>query len=288
MVEKQDFLETLRRFVDEQDGFILVNELRSHFSGRSRSYVNVCLNSLEKKGLVERLNRNAWRLIEPTSAEATDADIVEAGPEAVETEIVVTSTSLRPLILTPEERIVFDLLTEVKTKCTDKNNGPRFAEDEVRAILQSKKLALTEWISLKDKLFNLGIICPKGKGLKGFIYELNEDLLLDYLTGDNLVKETLWREEKVRENLQTTMGKVRNEALQISEIEEDISRRTQELELARLEVRRIEDDLLRLKTRLETDFPDKDKILAFKELLSSMEHLGEEDTLQFIKSVLGV
>lgn len=47
MAEKHDFLEVVRRFVDE-NGFVLVNELRAHFSDRSRSYVNVCLNSLKK------------------------------------------------------------------------------------------------------------------------------------------------------------------------------------------------------------------------------------------------
>lgn len=282
MAEKSDFLEIARRFVDENE-FVLVNELKTHFSDRSRSYVHVCLNSLKKRGLVERLDRNVWRLIEPTSEE-----VLETTPsiKVVEAEVAEVRP-LRPLVLTPEERVVFDLLTEVKTKCTDKNNGPRFAEDEVQVILQSKKLALTEWISLKEKLCSLGIICPKGKGLKGFIYELNEDLLLDYLTGEHLVKETLWREEKVRANLQSAASQFKQRASEIFSLQEEIQQQEKVVSDIRLEVSKAEERLLNLKRRLDHDFPDRDKVLAFQELLSSMEHLGEEDALQFIKSVLG-
>lgn len=282
MAEKSDFLEIARRFVDENE-FVLVNELKTHFSDRSRSYVHVCLNSLKKRGLVERLDRNVWRLIEPTSEE-----VLETTPsiKVVEAEVAEVRP-LRPLVLTPEERVVFDLLTEVKTKCTDKNNGPRFVEDEVQVILQSKKLALTEWISLKEKLCSLGIICPKGKGLKGFIYELNEDLLLDYLTGEHLVKETLWREEKVRANLQSAASQFKQRASEIFSLQEEIQQQEKVVSDIRLEVSKAEERLLNLKRRLDHDFPDRDKVLAFQELLSSMEHLGEEDALQFIKSVLG-
>lgn len=233
--------------------------------------------------MAEHLNMNTWRLIEPTSEEVPE---ITSSIEVAEVEVAETRL-LRPLILTPEERVVFDLLTEVKTKCTDKNNGPRFAEDDVRVILQGKKLAFTEWVSLKEKLCSLGIICSKGKGLKGFIYELKEDLLLDYLTGDDLVKETLWREEKVRENLQSAASQFKQRAAAIFALQEEIEQQEGVVSAIKLEFAEAEDRLFNLKRKLDREFPDRDKVLAFQDLLSSMEHLGEEDTLQFIKSVLG-
>lgn len=295
------FLEIVSRNLDE-NGFVLIENLKEMFSDKSNSYISVNLNSLMKKGLIEKVSVGKWRLVaaqeknqepqepeeKPNKFEVKPKDTgLKSEAQSIKLMSTESKKDLPILVLTPEEKKVLDLLVEVKTKCLDKSNHSRFTEEGVQQILLEKKIPKKEWETLKKKLTALNIIEAKGVGLKGGIYNLDETLLLEYLTNENLVKETLFREERVRENLHNTISEHKKKVLSISDLENEIKMENEKLEAARLEVRKIEDKLIELKKRLNTEFPDKEKIIATQQLLMSIEFMGEEKAIMFIKNILG-
>lgn len=264
------FLEIVSQNVDEQ-GMLLIPRLKELFADKSSSYVHVSLQHLRKKGLAERIAHNQWRLLK--------ANVYSE-------KITKTLKDLPILILTSEEKSVFYLLADVKIKCLEKNGRSRFNEEGILQILSDRNISVG-WESLKSKLLALKILEAKGLGTKGRIYVVDENLLLEYLTDERLVKETIWREEEVRKNLKSSLEDFKKRAALIADIEHDINTISEKLSVVKLQAQKLENELNSAHERLNAEFPDKDKVLAMKDLINSVENIGTEEALRFFKSILG-
>jgi hypothetical protein len=279
MKKNEEFFEHASSNLDDE-GYIQINRLKEIYLNKSSSFVGVNLNYLKKKGLVKYISPNKWRVV------TSKKDEMDTATQSNKTEEPQQSAAkYQVLILTAPERNVFTLLTEVKIKCPEKNGQPRFNEDSVREILLDKNIPIQEWEGLKTKLLALRIIEAKGIGSKGRIFNLNEDLLLEYLTDETLVKETLWKEELIKQNLDKVLADFKARSVSIIEHENALAKKALEQETARLTVRKLEDELSTMKKVLSTDFPDKDQVIAFQGLLSSIENIGQKATLSFLKNI---
>ncbi|MDD3711028.1 MAG: hypothetical protein PHP37_00250 [Patescibacteria group bacterium] len=257
----------------DNEGVFELETLKKMFPEKGKSYVSAYISIVKGKGLVEKVGKNKWRVVS-SSLEGEEPETLKSAKRKI-------------LVLTREEREIFDLLLEVKTKCPDKSNGPRFTQDGVTEVLTTKNIPEKEWEELKIKLLHLKIIQEKGIGKKGRIFDLDQDLLLEYLTDESLIRISLWQDEKIRERLAQNLSDLRVRAQEILDIENAISRGHEKVALAQLELEELQTGINQMEKRLETEFPDRAKVLAIQSLLDTIEHLGEETTLSFIKTIIG-
>lgn len=279
-MSKLNFFLDVARSQANQEGVVAIEDLARLFPGKSKSYISTNFSLLKGKGLVDKSSPGKWKILNfsaPDRTEKRDEPEKQTGSEQ----------RLRILVLTPEEKLVFDLLAEVQIKCSDKTNGSRFTQNGVIEVLQEKGASEVEWESLKKRLIGLNIIRPEGFGKKGQIFDLDQNLFLEYLTSESLIKVTLWREEQVRGRLKDKISGLKDRARQIAEIEQEIQKNLVELERAKMEVEELEAKISALGRKLQAEFSDRDKVAAFQDLLKGIEYLGEDTTINFLKDLLG-
>lgn len=266
-------------------GIVSIEDLVPLFSGKSKSYISTNFSLLKSKGLVEKASPGKWKILNsffnfsvPGRTKKRDEPEKQTGGEQ----------QSRILMLTPEEKEIFDLLIEVQTKCPDKSNGPRFTQGGLNEVLNKQGISELEWRGLEKKLLGLHVISKEsGIGKKGQIFDLDQELLLRYLTDENLIKVTLWREEQVRDRLKAKISNLKDRAGQIAGIEEEIQNSLVKLEQAKMEVEELEDKISALGRKLQAEFSDRDKVVALQDLLKGIEYLGEDATINFLKDLLG-
>lgn len=284
MGKLEEFLVLAQKHANSE-GIVNISDLSLLFPERSSSYANVKMSSLKDRGLVERVSPGKWRILSfPIFSGEENGNKGEAKISCTEPE--GRDQQLETLVLTPEEKTILDFLIDVQTKCPEKGGDPRFTQSGLDEVLEKQGISDLEWKGLEKKLLSLRIINKVGIGKGGQIFDLNQDLLLKYLTDEDLVKITLWREEHVRERLKTKIDNLKTRAVQINNLQEEIQKNLRDLELARERAKILECNISNLQKRLRVEFPDKEEVLNFQDLLKGIEHLGEKAMLSFFKEIL--
>ncbi len=153
-------------------------------------------------GLFERKGRGQWVITSYKKIDPITVQGERVSDDGAKTEIA-PKIKRKILLLTREEKEVFDLLIGVQTGCLGGSNSSRFTSQGIFDLLTINEIAEKGegvWGDLRLKLLSAQIIEAKGTGTRGEIFDLDEDLLLEYLTDEGLIKITIWQEERIKKS----------------------------------------------------------------------------------------
>jgi hypothetical protein len=253
----------------DENGIITSKVVRETFPEKSQGYANNLLAIAKAKGLIQPVHRGIWRLVKQKTSSSEE-----------EVKVEVQKKSLSTLLLTREEKEIFDLIFGVKSKTI--KNEVRFIEKELFVLAKKKGFSQNNWENLRAKLINIGIIRPRCIANNGEVLTLNEDLFIEYSDNPDLIK-LITDEEKVIKKIDDLARDFSQKIDLIDDKQLKIAQTSERIKAIDEEKTVLEKDLERLYKELES--LQADETISTGSYAASLRKM-EKSTLQFLLKII--